>query len=116
MTKFTAIGVWLRRRAENVSVALLATMFVAFLIQVFFRYFINFPIGWTHELSIVTWIWLVLWGAAFVVREDEEIRFDLLYGNVRPGTRRVMVIVTAAGAGCPLRRLAARRSSTTSPS
>ena len=28
------------------------------------------------------WIWLVLFGAAFVVREDEEIRFDIIYGAV----------------------------------
>ncbi len=28
------------------------------------------------------WIWLVLWGAAFVVRESEEIRFDLIYAPV----------------------------------
>jgi TRAP-type C4-dicarboxylate transport system permease small subunit len=95
MTRWTIIGHWLRRRAENVSVVLLAVLFLAFLIQVFFRYVVNFPIGWTHELSIVAWIWLVLWGAAFVVREDEEIRFDLIYGSVRSSTRRTMAIITA---------------------
>ena len=40
------------------------------------------------------WLWMVLWGAAFVVREDEEIRFDLLYGSVRSSLRRMMTIVT----------------------
>jgi TRAP-type C4-dicarboxylate transport system permease small subunit len=95
MTRWTIIGHSLRRRAENVSVVLLAVLFLAFLIQVFFRYVVNFPIGWTHELSIVAWIWLVLWGAAFVVREDEEIRFDLIYGSVRSNTRRTMAIITA---------------------
>ncbi|WP_197504074.1 TRAP transporter small permease [Ketogulonicigenium vulgare] len=34
-------------------------------------------------------------GAAFVAREDEEIRFDLLYGSVRKGLQRVFVIATA---------------------
>ncbi len=24
-------------------------------------------------------MWLVLWGAAFVLREQEEMRFDLIY-------------------------------------
>jgi TRAP-type C4-dicarboxylate transport system permease small subunit len=37
----------------------------------------------------------VLWGAAFVVTEAEEIRFDLVYGAVGPRTRRVMAILTA---------------------
>jgi TRAP-type C4-dicarboxylate transport system permease small subunit len=36
----------------------------------------------------------VLWGAAFVVREREEIRFDIVYGSVRPGARRVLAVLT----------------------
>ena len=89
-----AAAAWLRRRAENVAAGLLAVMFVAFLVQIVFRYFLNFPIGWTSELSVITWLWLVLWGAAFVVKEREEIRFDLVYGAVSPRTRRVMGILT----------------------
>src|SRR5207248_1033393 len=42
-------------------------------------------------------LWLVLWGAAFVVSEREEIRFDIIYGAVGPGARRVMCIITAVG-------------------
>ena len=87
---------WMRARAENVLVLLLAVMFLAFIIQIVFRYLLNFPIGWTSELSTVTWIWLVLWGAAFVLREDEEIRFDLVYGSVGTRMRRAMAIATAA--------------------
>jgi len=89
-------GAWLRRRAENIAAGLLAVMFVAFILQIVFRYFFNFPIGWTSELSVITWLWLVLWGAAFVVKESEEIRFDLVHGAVGPRTRRVMGIITGA--------------------
>jgi len=88
-------GAWLRRRAENVAAGLLAVMFVAFIVQIVFRYFFNFPIGWTSELSVIAWLWLVLWGAAFVVKEREEIRFDLVYGSASRGTRRVMGIIAA---------------------
>lgn len=88
------IGSRLRRWAEHVIAALFAIMFVAFLIQIAFRYLFNFPIGWTSELTIVTWLWLVLWGAAFVVTEREEIRFDLIYAAVGDRTRRIMAIVT----------------------
>ena len=70
-------------------------MFLAFMVQIVFRYLLNFPIGWTSELTVVTWLWLVLWGAAFVVTEAEEIRFDLIYGSVSAGPRRIMAIVTA---------------------
>jgi TRAP-type C4-dicarboxylate transport system permease small subunit len=92
---FAKPGAWLRRRAENVAAALLAAMFAAFIVQIVFRYFFNFPTGWTSELSVIAWLWLVLWGAAFVVREGEEIRLDLVYGAVGARTRRVMGIVTA---------------------
>lgn len=85
----------MRRRAENVAVALLAAMFVAFIIQIVFRYLFNFPIGWTSELTVTTWLWIVLWGAAFVLREREEIRFDLIYSAVGRRTRRAFAIVTA---------------------
>jgi C4-dicarboxylate transporter, DctQ subunit len=88
-------GGWLVRRAENVAAALLAILFLAFIVQVVFRYVLNFPIGWTSELSIVAWLWLVLFGAAFVVRERDEIRFDIIYGSVGPGARRWMALVTA---------------------
>ena len=88
-------GAWLRRRAENVAAAMLAVMFAAFIVQIVFRYFFNFPVGWTSELTVVMWLWLVLWGAAFVLREDEEIRFDLISGAAGRRARIAMGIVTA---------------------
>jgi TRAP-type C4-dicarboxylate transport system permease small subunit len=97
MPRIAQIGRWLAARAENVAAAMLAGMFAAFIIQIAFRYLANFPTGWTHELSVILWLWLVLWGAAFVVSEREEIRFDLIYGAVGPGGRRIMAIVTAIG-------------------
>ena len=90
-----AAGAWLRRRAENVAAAMLGVMFVAFIIQIVFRYFFNFPIGWTSELTVIMWLWLVLWGAAFVVKESEEIRFDLLSGAAGRRTRIAMGVVAA---------------------
>jgi len=93
---FGTTGRWLRRRAENVSVALLATIFVALIVQVVFRYFVNMPMGWTDELSLIAWTWLVLWGAAFVVRERDEIRFELLHASVPQRIRRGMTLFAAA--------------------
>jgi len=88
-------GAWLRRRAENVAAAMLAAMFAAFVLQVAFRYLLNFPVGWTSELSVVLWLWLILWGAAFVVREGEEVRFDLLTAAAPRPVRMAMGIVAA---------------------
>ena len=83
---------WLARRAENVAAGMLAVMFAAFIIQIVFRYFFNLPVGWTSELTVVMWLWLVLWGSAFVLREKEEIRFDLIYAAVGRRARIAMAI------------------------
>ena len=86
-------GTWLHRRAENVAAGLLAAMFLAFLVQIVFRYVFNFPVGWASELTVVCWLWLVLWGSAFVLSDREEIRFDLFYGAAGRRTRIGMALV-----------------------
>ena len=87
---------WIRRRAENVVCALLAIMFVAFIVQIVFRYFFNFPVGWSSELSVITWLYMVLLGSAFWLKDSEEIRFDLIANSVGPRTRRVIWILVAS--------------------
>jgi TRAP-type C4-dicarboxylate transport system permease small subunit len=94
-SRLRTIAGWLYRRAENVLAAMLAVMFAAFLLQIVFRYVLNLPVGWTNELSAILWIWLVLFGAAFVVREEEEMRFDLLYASADPKVRGAMFLISA---------------------
>ncbi|MFN3275668.1 MAG: TRAP transporter small permease [Paracoccus sp. (in: a-proteobacteria)] len=72
-------------------------MFLSFIVTILFRYVLNWPAGWASELSTVMWIWLVLFGAAFLLREEDEIRFDIVYGSVRPGLRRLMMVIAALG-------------------
>jgi C4-dicarboxylate transporter DctQ subunit len=74
---------------------MLAVMFTVFILQIVFRYILNLPIGWTHEISVIMWLWLVLFGTAFVVRDSEEIRFDILYAAVSDRTRRALVVMSA---------------------
>ena len=85
----------LHRFAEGVAAALLAVIFVAFIAQIVLRYLFNWPVGWTTELSLAAWLWLVLWGAAFVLRDDEEIRLDLLSSRGGPRTRRIVAGIGA---------------------
>ena len=88
------VGRWLRRRAENITVALLSVMFATFIIQIFYRYVLNKPLGWSEEVIITTWLWVVLWGAAFILQESEEIRFDIIYSNISETTRRIFTVIT----------------------
>ncbi|MGE0652439.1 MAG: TRAP transporter small permease [Alphaproteobacteria bacterium] len=96
LERMRPLAAWLYRLGEMLIVIMIGVMFAAFLLQVIFRYALNWPTGWSSELTVVLWIWVVLFGAAFVVREDEEIRFDLVYGAVGRRARRVMTVVSAA--------------------
>jgi TRAP-type C4-dicarboxylate transport system permease small subunit len=89
-----AAGRWLRRRAENVAVVMIGTMFASFLIQIVARYVFNRPVAWTEEVSVLCWLWVVLWGAAFVLSDSEEVRFDIIYGAVSNNVRRAFTLIT----------------------
>ncbi len=91
------LAVPLHRFAEAVAAALLAVIFVAFLAQIALRYVFNWPVGWTSDLSLAAWLWLVLWGAAFVLRDEDEIRIDLITERAGRRTRRVIGAIGALG-------------------
>lgn len=87
----------LARAAEVVAAALLAIIFLAFILQIGLRYLFNLPVGWTAEISLVAWLWLILWGAAFVLRDEEEIRLDLLKAFFGPRGQRVLASLGSIG-------------------
>ena len=85
----------LHRFAEAVAAGLLGLIFAAFILQIALRYVFNWPVGWTSELSLAAWLWLVLWGAAVVLRDDEEIRIDLVPARAGRRTRRIIGAIAA---------------------
>ncbi|MFZ2100820.1 MAG: TRAP transporter small permease subunit [Oricola sp.] len=93
MTGLMQIREWLLRRAENLLALLLLSMFIAFLLQIVFRYFLDLPVGWTVEWVTVAWLWGILFGYAFVVREADVIRFDVVYEIMPRGVRRAFDII-----------------------
>jgi len=92
-----AVGRWLRRRADDIAVVLMGLMFVSFLLQIAFRYALNQPLGWTEEVTVLCWVWVVLWCAAFVLSDHEEIRFDIFYTMASPRVRRLFTAVSSIG-------------------
>ena len=86
----------LHRFSEAVAAALLAIIFLAFLAQIALRYLFNWPVGWTTEVSLIAWLWLVLWGASLVLRDDEEIRLDLLPAHGAARVRRTATVIGSA--------------------
>lgn len=87
----------LRRIAESVQVLMMAAMFVAFILQVVFRYVMNLPVGWTDEVCTLVWLWGILWGASFVLRNRDDIRFDMIYSHLPRRVQRAFTML-ASGA------------------
>ncbi len=87
----------LRRISESVLVLMMAAMFVAFILQVIFRYVLNLPVGWTDEVCTLVWLWGILWGASFVMTNREDIRFDMVYSHLPRPVRRGFTVVAS---GC----------------
>lgn len=85
-------GKW-RSFAEIVAVGLLTAMFAAFLLQIFMRYVVNQPLGWTSEACVILYIWAVFWTAAFLLDEREHITFSMLYDSLSPRPRWVLSLI-----------------------
>jgi TRAP-type C4-dicarboxylate transport system permease small subunit len=87
---------WLRRGADAVAVALLTAKFATFIDQIFTRYVLDAPLGWTLEVCLTTWLWVVFWDTAFGLADRDHVKFDVLYlaGNNR--VRRVLALLAAA--------------------
>jgi C4-dicarboxylate transporter DctQ subunit len=86
----------LSRLSEGVAAGLLAAMFFVFIAQIFARYALASPPGWTLELCLTLWVWLVFFGNALVVRHRDHVVFDVLYHWAGARARRFFALFTAA--------------------
>ena len=85
----------LRQAADAVAAGMLVAIFAVFILQIGARYLFNLPIGWTVEVCLTLWLWLVLWGAAFCLSDRDHVKFDLVLQMVRPRTRRLFAAGSA---------------------
>ena len=79
---------------KAIAGGLLAAIFLTFLLQILLRYFFT-PAGWTLELIGILWVWLIFFSCAFVVRESDHVKFDILYLAMPLRIRKIMAIISA---------------------
>lgn len=94
LTRFLGMG------ANMVAAGMLAAIFVTFLIQIAARYLltqfgIQLELGWTIELNLTLWLWLVLFACAFVLHERDHVKFDLIYSHGSMQRKRVFAVLSA---------------------
>lgn len=71
-------------------------MFAVFLLQVFYRYFLNSPLTWPPEVISMTFIWTTVLGACYAQRKHDHVAFDLLYEHASP---KIQVAIRLIGNG-----------------
>ena len=83
-----------RKIAEKIAAIILASMFITFLLQIFFRYVVGWSVGWTIEYVSIAWLWIIMFGYAFVIKESEVIKLDILYAYIPVKFQRLLDFVT----------------------
>ena len=80
---------------EAIAAAMLAAIFLVFMLQIILRYLFT-PAGWTLEFIGILWVWVIFFSCAFVVREQDHVRFDIIYLSSPRKVRLIMSMVAAA--------------------
>ena len=62
-----------------IPMAAFTMMFLLFLVSIFFRYFLNNPLGWPFEMTIIGFIYTAVLAATYVRRQGNHVKFTLVY-------------------------------------
>ncbi len=90
----------LARLERVIAVALLAATVIIVVLQVFFRFVLGDALSWSEESARFLFIWAAILGFSSSVHARRLFSFDLLYGKLPYGGRRVcraLFGVAAAG-------------------
>ena len=73
-------GRFLRNCVElYIPVAAFLIMFVVFVAEIAARYLFNKPLAWAYEVTVMCYLWLVIFGACFAYRDRSHVTFTLIY-------------------------------------
>jgi TRAP-type C4-dicarboxylate transport system permease small subunit len=81
------------RITEVILIIVLSTMAVVVLLQVIFRYILNFPLFWTEELARYCLVWSSLLGSAVAVKRGRHIAVTIFIERFPPALRRGLTII-----------------------
>ncbi len=78
-------------------------LFLAFILQVFFRYVVNHPLTWTQDVIVIGFCWSVILGACYTMRRKGHVQFTMLYEAYSPKVAawarligNILIIITFA--------------------
>ena len=80
METFKKVGKVLRDLVELwIPVAAFVIMFIVFIVEILARYIANSPLPWAYEVTVMCYLWLVIFGACYAYRDRSHVTFTLIY-------------------------------------
>lgn len=82
----------LRHVADRGASAMFAAVFLIFNYKIFTRYFEHDEAVWADEILVILFIWIIFWTQAFVVRDRDQISFDIVVRLLPAQGKRVAAL------------------------
>jgi TRAP-type C4-dicarboxylate transport system permease small subunit len=95
-SRAAAIAAQFWKLADWVACAMFAAVFVIFNYKIVTRYFEHDEAVWADEVLVILFVWIIFWANAFLLRDKQQITFDLVYRLLPDTTKRYVAIARAA--------------------
>ena len=95
LSRAAVLGSQLRKLADWMACAMFAAVFVIFNYKIVTRYFEHDEAVWADEVLVILFVWIIFWANAFLVRDREQITFDLVYRLLPPTAKRAVALARA---------------------
>ena len=82
---------------EVINVIILAIMSVLVVYQVFARFVLNSPSAISEALSQYLFVWMIMFGSAYVFGVREHLTIDLIRDKFPPAVEMVVVEIAVVG-------------------
>src|SRR5580698_9195526 len=90
------LGSLLLKLADWTACAMFAAVFVIFNYKIVTRYFEHDEAVWADEVLVILFVWIIFWANAFLLRDKQQITFDLVYRLLPATAQRYVAIARAA--------------------
>jgi len=87
------INAILRKIEIALGTAFVGLIFVLTSLNIMFRYIFNKPIVWCEEVVVFSFIWLGYLGVAYILSNDDHVKFSYVLDNFPPKLNKLARII-----------------------
>jgi TRAP-type C4-dicarboxylate transport system permease small subunit len=81
--------------AEHATALFFCILFFSFILQIFMRFFLNRPLNWPEELSVICYMWIVFVACSFTLRDSQHVIFTIVVQSLPRQVRKVLAIIAS---------------------